>query len=140
MTVHTWEDLTAPVERTCDVCVVGSGAGGAVVAAGLAEAGLDVVIVEEGSRVTREDFTLHERDATPMLYQDRGAAQLGGRGGHDLPGAVGRRVDHHQLDDLLPHAGAHPPTTGREVHGIEGLGLDPHFEADRGSAEHSHLG
>jgi choline dehydrogenase-like flavoprotein len=40
----------------CDAVIVGSGAGGATVAHELAEAGLDVVIVEEGPSVSREDF------------------------------------------------------------------------------------
>ena len=31
------EDITADVKATCDVCIVGSGAGGAVLAAGLVE-------------------------------------------------------------------------------------------------------
>ena len=40
----------------CDAVVVGSGAGGATVARELAAAGLDVVIVEEGRPVSRDDF------------------------------------------------------------------------------------
>ena len=33
-----------------DVCVIGAGAGGAVVAAELAEGGVDVVLLEQGPR------------------------------------------------------------------------------------------
>ena len=64
--------LTSDVDRTCDVCVVGSGAGGAVMAAGLAEAGLDVVLLEEGGYHTKADFTGDEATAFPMLYQEGG--------------------------------------------------------------------
>jgi choline dehydrogenase-like flavoprotein len=69
--ILTHTDLTADLERRCDVCIVGSGAGGAVLAAGLVEAGLDVVMLEEGSSLTRKDFTLHEGDAYPAMYQER---------------------------------------------------------------------
>lgn len=66
------ETLTDGVTLTCDVCVVGSGAGGATVAAGLCEAGLDVILLEEGGYHTRRDFDLQEQNAYPMLYQERG--------------------------------------------------------------------
>jgi choline dehydrogenase-like flavoprotein len=53
-----------------DVCVVGTGAGGAVIAKELAEGGLSVVMVEEGERLTPEDFTARPRDLSPRLYRD----------------------------------------------------------------------
>lgn len=42
---------TGPVTLSADVVVVGSGAGGMVLATVLAESGLDVVVVEEGKRI-----------------------------------------------------------------------------------------
>lgn len=45
-------DLTV----SCDAIVVGSGAGGAVVARVLAEAGLDVVVLEEGGHVPHAEY------------------------------------------------------------------------------------
>jgi choline dehydrogenase-like flavoprotein len=65
--------LSADLDTDCDVCVIGSGAGGATVAAGLAERGLSVVILEEGGHRTRADFKGNEGDNVPMLYQERGA-------------------------------------------------------------------
>jgi choline dehydrogenase-like flavoprotein len=49
-------DRHAPFDVTCDVVVVGSGAGGAVVASILAEAGLDVVVLEEGPYYTPAQY------------------------------------------------------------------------------------
>lgn len=66
----TAADVTADIDETCDVCIVGSGAGGAVLAAGLAEAGLDVVILEAGPSRTRADFDMTEGKAYASLYQE----------------------------------------------------------------------
>ncbi|MFQ5700055.1 MAG: FAD-dependent oxidoreductase [Myxococcota bacterium] len=49
-------ELARTTTIECDVVIVGSGAGGATVARILAEAGLDVVIVEEGGPPARGDF------------------------------------------------------------------------------------
>jgi choline dehydrogenase-like flavoprotein len=53
-----------------DVCVIGSGAGGAPVAAELAEAGMSVVVLEEGERHPPEAMTARPRDTMPRLYRD----------------------------------------------------------------------
>lgn len=52
----------------CDVCVVGSGAGGGVAAAVLAQAGLDVVVLEAGPHLEDADFHLTELEAYRRLY------------------------------------------------------------------------
>jgi choline dehydrogenase-like flavoprotein len=56
-----------------DVCVIGSGAGGAVAAARLAEAGLEVLVVEEGGWWEGSDFTEVESEMVERLYADAGA-------------------------------------------------------------------
>src|SRR4051794_7293729 len=61
-----------------DVCVIGSGAGGAPVGKELAEGGMRVVILEDGERFTTDDFTARPRDMTARLYRDAGqTATLG---------------------------------------------------------------
>lgn len=66
------QDIDADVSAECDVCIVGSGAGGSVLAAKLVESGLKVIMVEEGGYFTRETFSQNEGDAYFNLYQDRG--------------------------------------------------------------------
>jgi long-chain-alcohol oxidase len=55
-------------ELACDVVVVGSGAGGGVVAAELARAGLDVVVLEKGGYAAERDFHHQEGEAYRDLY------------------------------------------------------------------------
>jgi choline dehydrogenase-like flavoprotein len=61
-----------------DACVIGSGAGGAVVAKELAEGGMRVAILEEGEWWETDDLTARPRDMTARLYRDAGqTATLG---------------------------------------------------------------
>ncbi len=57
---------------TPDFCIIGSGAGGSVAAAVLAQAGAKVLILEEGAHHTRRAFNMQESWAYPALYQDHG--------------------------------------------------------------------
>ena len=57
---------------TPDAVVVGTGAGGAAVAAELAAGGLEVVVLEEGARHDHRTFTARPRDMTLRLYRDAG--------------------------------------------------------------------
>lgn len=66
-----------PMERgeiSCDVCVVGSGAGGGVAAAVLAKAGLSVVVLEMGRLEDEASFTGAEHAGYAGLYLQGGAA------------------------------------------------------------------
>ncbi|MFQ5665329.1 MAG: GMC family oxidoreductase N-terminal domain-containing protein [Candidatus Binatia bacterium] len=73
----------ATVERDCNVrtqvCVIGSGAGGAVVAKELAEAGIDVCLLEEGPYYRGKDFTGDPRQMIDLLYRNRGLTGTVGR-------------------------------------------------------------
>lgn len=66
-------DLPGETVLRAGVCVVGTGAGGAVVAARLAEAGHDVVLLEEGADWTEEELTEGEAEMTARLYAEGGA-------------------------------------------------------------------
>jgi choline dehydrogenase-like flavoprotein len=124
-------ELGADVEERPDVCVVGSGAGGAVVAARLAAKGLGVVVLEEGGAWDRAAFDMREETAYPRLYQERGGRAtadlaitvLQGRavGGSTVVNwATSLRVPPRVLDHWARH------------HGVEGLdeaALAPHFAA-----------
>ncbi len=71
--VFTREDIHGDTVLDCDVVIVGSGAGGAPVAAELAEAGFDVVVIEEGSYYQTRDFTADTSAMVRQLYRDGGA-------------------------------------------------------------------
>ncbi len=58
--VKVFADYAAPISASCEALIVGSGPGGAVVAKELAEAGVDVILLEEGPPFGAADF---RRDA-----------------------------------------------------------------------------
>ena len=124
-------ELRRDVEETPEVCVVGSGAGGAVVAARLAERGKRVVVLEEGGHYPPEKMQMDEAWAFPALYQERGQ-----RATADLAITVlqGRAVGGSTVVNWTTSFRT-PPRVFRhwaEVSGISGLderALEPHFQA-----------
>lgn len=70
--IQIGRDLAGGLSLEADVCVIGSGAGGAVTAAELARAGRRVVVLEEGGYYVGGDFTQREDEMYPMLYRDGG--------------------------------------------------------------------
>lgn len=62
--------LPLPVTLHADLCVVGSGAGGSMVAMVAAEAGLRTVVIEAGEWLTPADMTQREDEMFPLLYWD----------------------------------------------------------------------
>jgi choline dehydrogenase-like flavoprotein len=63
----------------CDVVIVGSGAGGAVAAAELAAAGLDVIVLEAGGHYDRDSYPADHLEAIAELYRDGGLTIAEGR-------------------------------------------------------------
>src|SRR5437588_10721108 len=72
--VHAGDALGGDLAVDCDVVVVGTGAGGAVVGRELAEAGLAVVFVEEGRYYDRSDFTGRAFAMQSKMYRRGGSA------------------------------------------------------------------
>lgn len=124
-------EIEADREIDCDVCIIGSGAGGSVLAEQLVARGLSVVMLEEGGYHTRREFDLRESTAFPNLYQE-----LGNRTTDDLSISIlqGRSVGGGTTVNwcssfrtpvrILDH--------WRDAHGVQGLSeeaLRPHWEA-----------
>ena len=118
------QGLTKDLSLDADLCVVGTGAGGAMVAREAARAGLRVVALEEGAHSTARDFTQREDEMLPLLFQDSGARAtddgaiqvlqgrgVGGSTVHNTnlckraPDAVldGWKLDGWRAADLVPH-------------------------------------
>jgi choline dehydrogenase-like flavoprotein len=129
--IYTGDDLTADTIVDCDVCVIGSGPGGAVLANELVGRGLHVVMLEEGGHWTKRDFDLTEATAYPHLYQDHG-----NRATDDLSILIlqGRSVGGGTTVNWCTSFRAPPRTLARwqETYGLVGLteeSLRPHYEA-----------
>jgi choline dehydrogenase-like flavoprotein len=74
----------------CDVVVIGSGAGGAVAATTLAEAGLDVLVLEAGAHYDRDSYPRDQLDSVRSLYRDAGLTIAAGK--PKIPVPVARTV------------------------------------------------
>ena len=127
--IETLSRRGGDVSLTADVCVIGSGAGGAVAAALLAEAGRSVVVLEKGPYWTSADFTQREDEMLPRLFEEGGMRQTEDGGVAILQGrAVGGSTVHN-----LCYAFRTPEPilrVWREEHGLAGLtpeALGPSF-------------
>jgi len=70
--IKEFKDIQGDIKEDADVCVIGTGAGGAVVAKELAEKGLKVIALEEGSYFTVKNFNQDPCDMMSMMYRDSG--------------------------------------------------------------------
>ncbi|MCP5465004.1 MAG: GMC family oxidoreductase [Deltaproteobacteria bacterium] len=78
--IHQYQDIQKSVSISADVCVVGSGAGGATVAKELREAGYQVVLIEEGGYFDTKDYRTDDTIwSTTHLYRDAGATAIVGK-------------------------------------------------------------
>lgn len=113
----------------CEVVVVGTGAGGAPLAARLAERGHAVLLVEEGQLFTRADFTGRPVEMLRTLYRQGGATIAFGNTAIPIP--IGRGVG----GTTLVNSGTcfRPPASVLERWRADGLtgftegALEPYF-------------
>ncbi|HEX9102563.1 MAG TPA: GMC family oxidoreductase [Polyangia bacterium] len=124
--IESGRDLRSDVTLDCDLVVVGTGAGGAMVARQAARAGLAVIALEEGAHLGPRDFTQREDEMLPLLFQDGGGRTtddgaitvLQGRG-------VGGSTVHNT--NLCKRAPA-PVLDGWRLDGWRAHELAPHYE------------
>src|SRR5690554_95103 len=90
MNIYRQKDYVCEREFSAEVVVVGTGAGGAVVGALLAEAGFDVLFVEEGGYHPTSSFSPYLAESQPRLYRDNGTTVI--MGNPPIPFAEGRCV------------------------------------------------
>jgi choline dehydrogenase-like flavoprotein len=72
MIVHP-NDVVSNVTDSCDVCIIGSGSSGGVMAMEMARAGYSVIVLEEGGFYKGASLNQREADMMGELYQQRGA-------------------------------------------------------------------
>ena len=129
--VQVFADYTADLRLTCEVVVIGSGPGGAVVAKELAEAGRDVILLEEGPPFGKKDFRQEAGEALHRTLREGGARAARGSlfiptmqaialgGGSLVNSAICARTPDWMFDKWADKTG-----TGA----INRAALDPHYE------------
>src|SRR5258708_3894765 len=80
--------ITEDTTLEADAVIIGSGAGGGVVAGELAMAGKSVIVLEKGGYNNESNFPLKEAQATPELYLKRGTLTTKGLGVIVLAGST----------------------------------------------------
>ncbi|HPR65557.1 MAG TPA: GMC family oxidoreductase [Methanothrix sp.] len=68
-----YQTVDGDVLEEADVCIIGSGAAGSVLAKKLAEAGRSVVLLERGGYFEGEDMNQRDEDMLPLLWKNSGA-------------------------------------------------------------------
>ncbi|MDI1301445.1 MAG: GMC family oxidoreductase [bacterium] len=127
---HNAGQLKSNQAIECDVVIIGTGAGGGTTAEILTQAGLDVVLIEEGPLRTSQDFKLDERAAYRDLYQE-GAGRTSKDGSMTI--LQGRAVGGSTAVNWTSSFRT-PPLTLRhwaDVHGVQGMSVEemaPWFE------------
>ncbi len=78
-------EMDRHLDLSAEICVIGSGAGGAVLAAELSGAGWDVVVLEQGPYFTSDGFTAKPLEMSRKMYADAGMTVAIGNPGLPIP-------------------------------------------------------
>ena len=122
--------LDRDVTLEADVAIIGTGAGGGIAAEVLTDAGLRVLMIEEGPLRSSSDFRMREADAYRDLYQESAARKTADKAINILQGrCVGGGTTVNWTSSFRTPAAtlAH----WRTAHGVNGFGvpeLAPWFE------------
>jgi len=87
--VRRFSDYKGDVRDRCDVVVIGSGPGGSVAAKELAEAGLDVILLEEGPPIGPADMRQEAGDTLRRVFREGGLRVARGNGFFPTMQAIG---------------------------------------------------
>jgi choline dehydrogenase-like flavoprotein len=128
--VKVFADYAGPVRASCEVLVVGSGPGGAVVAKELAEAGREVILVEEGPPFSPADFRQEAGESMQRTLREGGTRATRGNaylptmqaialgGGSLINSAICARAPGFVFDAWAERTGVR----------LTRAGLDPHYQ------------
>ena len=128
--VKEFSDYREPIAERCDVVVIGSGPGGAVIAKELAEAGKDVVLLEEGPPFGKKDFVQEAGESMQRTLREGGSRAARGNlvtptmqaialgGGSLINSAICARPPAWIFDKWAERSGAE----------VTLADLEPHFE------------
>ncbi|MBI5366550.1 MAG: GMC family oxidoreductase [Planctomycetes bacterium] len=125
------DDVHSDLTETADVCIIGSGAGGAAVARELTAAGASVIMLEEGAYYRRADFNRRLDHMIPLLYRDLGLTTA--LGFPSIPVPLGKTVGGTTtINSGTCFRAPRPLLDGWErdlgVAGVGGGALDPYYE------------
>ncbi len=111
-----------PPAKTCDIVIIGTGAGGAPLLARFAQAGLSVIALEAGQRFQTTDFATDERAQSDKIFWNSERLSAGGDpvafGNNNSGSGVGGSTLHYTAYTPRPH-----PDDFR-LHTENGVGAD----------------
>jgi choline dehydrogenase-like flavoprotein len=130
-TIRVTRPESGTLALEADVCVVGSGAGGGVIAGTLAQAGKDVVVLEMGGYYNEADFNQVELWALQNLYRGGGLTQTDDGSATIMAGAnLGGGTTVNWTNCLRTRPSVRQEWAGKHgLDGLDGPDYDRHLDA-----------